>query len=373
MFRYRFIKEINVDWSKLTRNYFEFPLKRIKSSMKEPICYEDLAYLAENFCYSDICRILASSDKYVIKYLKKYNLKVKINGRKGLETKEEKEIKRYGQLGLSRKEKLKITIDKYGREEFNKKRSEAFHKAWNKRTKEDEQDRQRKAKETKLIRYNDPNFTNNEKRKATNLERYGVETKIITKEVLEKTHSKESRAKAIQTAKITNSKKTEEDFKRSAQKARETYLKKTGYDCWMNNPNVDKTECKRKRYETLRRNKTFNVSKPEQDILSMLQAKFKEVKTEYTSEEYPFRCDFYIPEINLYIEYQGHWSHGFRPFNGTEEDLKKVEVWKSRATNTNSYNISIRIWTVRDPLKRETARKNGLNWIEFFNIKEFRK
>jgi len=35
------------------------------------------------------------------------------------------------------------------------------------------------------------------------------------------------------------------------------------------------------------------------------------------------------------------------------------------------YEIAINVWTVRDPLKRETARKNNLNWLEFFTLDEF--
>ena len=37
------------------------------------------------------------------------------------------------------------------------------------------------------------------------------------------------------------------------------------------------------------------------------------------------------------------------------------------------YKIAIEVWTIRDPLKRETARKNNLNWIEFFTMDEFMK
>ena len=37
----------------------------------------------------------------------------------------------------------------------------------------------------------------------------------------------------------------------------------------------------------------------------------------------------------------------------------------------SAYLAAINVWTARDPLKRKTARKNNLNWIEFFTIKEF--
>ena len=46
-----------------------------------------------------------------------------------------------------------------------------------------------------------------------------------------------------------------------------------------------------------------------------------------------------------------------------------IKIWKNK--NTNQYDEAINVWTVRDPLKRKTAKDNGLNWIEFFTMEEF--
>ena len=35
--------------------------------------------------------------------------------------------------------------------------------------------------------------------------------------------------------------------------------------------------------------------------------------------------------------------------------------------DTKFYNNAITTWTIRDVNKRETAKKNNLNWIEFFD------
>lgn len=66
------------------------------------------------------------------------------------------------------------------------------------------------------------------------------------------------------------------------------------------------------------------------------------------------------------------------PFIGTEDQLKKVDWLKMKSNELsyknkrkNMYKIAIEVWTIRDPLKRETARKNNLNWIEFFTLDEF--
>lgn len=81
-------------------------------------------------------------------------------------------------------------------------------------------------------------------------------------------------------------------------------------------------------------------------------------------------CDFYIPEKDLFIEYQGHWTHGKHPFDkDCLEDKLIIESWKSK--NTKYYNLAINTWTIRDFLKRKTAKENNLNWVEFFTFAEF--
>ncbi len=123
-------------------------------------------------------------------------------------------------------------------------------------------------------------------------------------------------------------------------------------------------------YNTKKKNNTFNTSKPEEDIYQLLLQKFNNVKRQYKSKKYPFNCDFYIPELDLYIEYQGFWHHGFKPYNLEDQEcINLVNKWL--IGNTKFYNKAIEIYTIKDPLKRKTAKENNLNWIEFFNMKEF--
>lgn len=134
-------------------------------------------------------------------------------------------------------------------------------------------------------------------------------------------------------------------------------------------------EVKQKQINTKIKNKSFYKSQPEEDIYILLKQKFGEndIKRQYHTKEYPFNCDFYIISLNLYIEFQGTWTHGKHPFNeNNQEDIDKLNLWKSK--NTKFYNEAIYTWTIRDPLKRETAKRNKLNYIEFWNIidiKEF--
>lgn len=126
-----------------------------------------------------------------------------------------------------------------------------------------------------------------------------------------------------------------------------------------------------KSIQTKRANKSFNTSKPEEIIYQLLTDKFGiNIKRQYASELYPFACDFYIPSLNLYIEYQGLWTHGGEPFDkDNKKHLEKIKKWQN--SDSDFYSLAINVWTVSDPLKRETAKKNNLNWIEFFTIDQF--
>ena len=80
----------------------------------------------------------------------------------------------------------------------------------------------------------------------------------------------------------------------------------------------------------------------------------------------------------MFIEIQGNWTHGKHPFNKNDkDDLNIVEKWKSK--KSKYYNKAIHDWTVRDVIKRQIAKENGLNYIEIFSndieivIEQFKK
>lgn len=123
-------------------------------------------------------------------------------------------------------------------------------------------------------------------------------------------------------------------------------------------------------YNTKKANNSFNISQSEIYIREMLE-KVVEVRTQYKSKEYPFACDFYISSLNLYIEYNGTWTHGGMPYVHNEQCNSKLQIWKEKAKTSKFYQNAIKTWTIRDVIKRETARRNKLNWLEFFTLKDF--
>ena len=131
-------------------------------------------------------------------------------------------------------------------------------------------------------------------------------------------------------------------------------------------------EINNKKYETYKLNNSFNESKIEYIIKNLLEKMFKNVKYQYRSNVYPFKCDFYIEDIDTYIEYNGTWTHGGHPFDkNNENDLKLLNIWKDK--HNKYYDNAIYTWIELDPKKREIAKKNNINLKEFWNISEIEK
>lgn len=126
------------------------------------------------------------------------------------------------------------------------------------------------------------------------------------------------------------------------------------------------------RNNTKRKNNTFNTSNPENNSFILLQKKYNNIIRNYKSDKYPFNCDFYIPDLDLYIECNFHWTHGLHPYNENNiEDINKVNLWKSK--NTKYYNNAIITWTIRDINKRKIAKENNLNYLEFFTFNKLKE
>ena len=128
-------------------------------------------------------------------------------------------------------------------------------------------------------------------------------------------------------------------------------------------------EIEEKRLRTMEQNNSFFSSKMESVVEDIIRKRFPDVLTQYKSEKYPFRCDFYIPSKDQYVEYNGTWTHGRHPFDETNpDDLLILENWKRK--NNKYHDNAIETWTVRDVNKRRVAKENGLNFVELWNISE---
>lgn len=206
-----------------------------------------------------------------------------------------------------------------------------------------------------------------EKMKQTNLLKYGYEHNWQDPEEQKRSHSKEAKEKQKQTC----LRKYGVEYSGQAEikkiKTKKSCMKHFGVEYVAQAESV-----KQKQQETKRKNHTFNISIPEKKTYELLKEKFSDIMYQYKSEQYPFMCDFYIPSLNLYIECNYHWTHSGHPYNENSiNDINKVN--ELRCKNTKFYNNAIYTWTIRDVNKRNIAKQNNLNYIEFWNINEVKE
>ena len=215
-----------------------------------------------------------------------------------------------------------------------------------------------KSKNTKFKKYNNCNFNNSNKIKLS-LKNY-----FLNLDKKDKERIKSNRIKSINKKYGVDNVFQLNDIK---EKSKNTLLNKYG----VINPGQSIELMKNKQqkeYLTKKKNNSFNISKQEDECYNILKEKYPDIVRQYKSDKYPFACDFYIPSLDLYIEYNGSWTHGNKPFENTKEDNIKLEYWKSK--NTKYYNNAIQTWTIRDPQKRKIAKENNLNYLEIWNLNQ---
>ena len=235
------------------------------------------------------------------------------------------------------------------------------------KSKEQKEKEYAKVKATKLERYGNETYNNSDKYKETCLKRYGTTSTFaadsVKKKISDKYQSKSDEEKRAIYAKrqATFDSKTEEEMLEIGQKHREAYLNKS---------DEEKDEINHKRYLTKKKNHSFKVSKIEDNCYSQLLLKYPNAKHSYKSILYPFVCDFYIPEIDLYIELNFHWTHGGHPYD-KRKDKDKLDIWKEKAKKSKYFENAINTWTIRDVYKVQIANQNNINLLVFYNNNDF--
>ena len=295
--------------------------------------------------------------------LEKYGNKCYLSSKEGKEKTKNTCLNKYGVENYTQskdfREKSKMTcLDRYGVE----------NPMQNKEIQE-------RAEETCLKNYGVPNAAMSErvkqKIKNTNIEKYGAKTFCESKYYDREKEMKKRHQTNIEKFGVNHPMQLDM-YKESRRK---TCLEKYGVD------NTTKLEeIRNKIHDTTKQNDSFAKSKDEEYIYSRLKERYKKVERQYKSKVYPFACDFYIPELDLYIEYQGYQGHGGEPYDENNEKHRlKLEEWKQKSKELVTplgkshvqYKKYIELWTIKDPLKREIVKKNNLNWKEFFNLKQF--
>ena len=207
-----------------------------------------------------------------------------------------------------------------------------------------------------------------EKSKKTCLEKYGSEYYIGSKDCLEKTIEFSKQNYNVDW--FTKS----EEIKN---KAKKTMLRRYGVEYSMQIPKnkeymsylMSSYEMQERRYDAMKRNHTFNSSSTEEELFLYIKSKFPTVVRQYKDKNrYPYFCDFYIPELDYFIELQGYYTHGKHPFDpNSNEDLQLIEYYKKKYGEDCQ---PITIWSIKDVEKRNCAKSNHLNFKEVWSVED---
>jgi hypothetical protein len=324
-------------------------------------------YIVNNLSNRECCEFFNTSPTMLSRILKEYNIKKskKASAEIGKRTKLEK----YGSAGYNNRDKAKQTcIETYGVENV-------FQR----------EEIKSKSEQTKLERYNNAHFVNPEKNLQTKIDRYGSieeayrQRNLKSAEIFMERYGVENAAlaeevknKIINTQKINWASKSEEEKQTIADKISKA---NKGRTVWNKGkkvgpvPEVKKAEILAKQYETKKNNNSFNSSSSEESFYTRLLALFAEddiIKQYSTDPRYPFNCDFYIKSLDLFIELNFNWTHGYKLFEGTEQDLCRLHVWETKAITSDYYKNAIETWTKRDTQKYATATANNLNYLVYY-------
>ena len=288
------------------------------------------------------------------------------------------------------KEKRKRTcLEKYGvehssqNEEIKEKRKRTCLEKYGVEYISQSDEIKKKIKMTCLEKYGVENAIQSsqvkEKIKMTCLEKYGVEnamqSDIIKNKVKQIFLQKYGVSTFFKTDEIKiKSKQTwlnkygvDHPFKSDEirKKIMKTCFERYGYESAMKNKDIILKSFEKR----IKSNKISKYSKKENEIYNYLITIDKAIKRQYYTEEYPFHCDFYLPNFDLYIEYNGAWTHGKHPFNkDNKDDIELLNNWKIKSETSKFYKSAIETWTIRDVNKRNLAYKNKLNFIEIWYV-----
>ena len=291
----------------------------------------------------------------------------------------ETNIKKYGRKNFGSAEKVKeywishYGVDNPAKTDFVKKKMrETNFRKYGFNCSSKSEIVKEKTKQTCLKRYG-VEYTGQieeakEKSKKTCLEKYGSEYYIGSKDCLEKTI--EFSRQNYNVDWFTKS----EEIKN---KAKETMLRRYGVEYSMQIPKnreymsylMSSYEMQERRYNAMKRNHTFNSSSAEEELFLYIESRFPKVVRQYKDKNrYPYFCDFYIPELDYFIELQGYYTHGKHPFDpNSNEDLQLIEYYKKKYGEDCQ---PITIWSIKDVEKRDCAKKHNLNFKEVWSLED---
>lgn len=141
---------------------------------------------------------------------------------------------------------------------------------------------------------------------------------------------------------------------------------------------VEVSEIRNRIFGIRNANGTSSTSKSEDMLYDMLVNRFgaDDVLRNFNGDSrYPFHVDFYIKSLDLFIELNGDRCHNDHWFDASSvSDRQTAEAWLKNAEKlevetgkSSRYRKYLHVWTESDVLKRNTARKNKLHYLVFWD------
>lgn len=81
---------------------------------------------------------------------------------------------------------------------------------------------------------------------------------------------------------------------------------------------------------------------------------------------YPFSCDFYLKNEDIFIELNGHYSHGNHWYDATNtaDVMRRIQLQSSQSKHSRS---AVKTWCDIDVIKRNKAKSSGIKYLVFWN------
>lgn len=113
---------------------------------------------------------------------------------------------------------------------------------------------------------------------------------------------------------------------------------------------------------TKRKNGTFNTSGIEEHIKA-----FKIFESQYNKDvRYPYLCDFYDKDRDLFVEVNASWTHGHHWYDAVQ-DADVCNKWKEKSNESQYYACALDVFAKHDVEKRNIARSNDLNYVTLWD------
>jgi len=122
----------------------------------------------------------------------------------------------------------------------------------------------------------------------------------------------------------------------------------------------------RKMFDTKRKNNSFNISTIENNLYSFLKENTGLIiERQKFDMRFPYSVDFYFPQFDLFVDFNGHWTHGNEPFDKNNSNhLLILKSWLKKAETSKYWKNAVYVWTDLDVRKKNESL--NINYLSIY-------